>query len=59
LAARIPDLPPTQRDTAAAVATQIFAALLGTVVTAPAPDRDRWITELNKALVGYLAPLES
>jgi hypothetical protein len=48
-----------QRDTAAAVATQIFAALLGTIVTVPASDRERWIAELNRALVGYLSPLES
>lgn len=57
LAARVPGLPAEQRDTAAAVATQIFAALLGTIVSVPAADRERWITELNRALVGYLSPL--
>lgn len=59
IGARVPDLPADQRDTAAAVATQIFAALLGTIVSAAPADRDRWITELNRALVGYLTPLES
>jgi AcrR family transcriptional regulator len=59
LAARTPGLPAEQRDTAAVVATQIFAALLGTIVSVPASDRERWIAELNRALVGYLGPLEA
>ncbi len=59
IGARVPELPAEQRDTAAAVATQIFAALLGTIVSVPATDRERWIAELNRALVGYLSPLEA
>ncbi|NIK54840.1 TetR/AcrR family transcriptional regulator [Kribbella shirazensis] len=58
LAARYPDLPPDRLETTAAVATQIFAALLGTIVSTPAAHRERWITELNQALVGYLTPVD-
>jgi AcrR family transcriptional regulator len=58
LAARYPDLPPERLETTAAVATQIFAALLGTVVSTPEAQRERWIAELNQALVGYLSPLD-
>jgi AcrR family transcriptional regulator len=58
LAARYPDLPADRLETTAVVATQIFAALLGTIVTTPAAHRERWITELNQALVGYLTPLD-
>jgi AcrR family transcriptional regulator len=59
IAIRLPGLPAERRETTAAVATQIFAALLGTIVSVPEADRERWIDELKRALVGYLAPLES
>ncbi|NEA35563.1 TetR/AcrR family transcriptional regulator [Streptomyces sp. SID13031] len=57
LAARAPKLPSDQLQTSSAVATQIFAALLGTIVSSPADTRETWITELNRALTGYLAPI--
>jgi len=57
LAARAPELPTDQVRTSAAVATQIFAALLGTIVSSPSATRETWITELNRALTGYLAPI--
>ena len=57
IAARAPDLPADRVETAASVATQIFAALLGTVVSAPEATRETWITELTNALVGYLTPI--
>lgn len=59
LAARAPMLAPDQLQTSAAVATQIFAALLGTIVSSPPATRETWITELNRALTGYLAPILS
>ncbi|WP_236808181.1 TetR/AcrR family transcriptional regulator [Amycolatopsis albispora] len=54
---RRPELPADRVRTVAVVSTQIFGALLGTVVGAPAAERSRWVTELNRALVGYLAPV--
>ncbi|MEU6641601.1 TetR/AcrR family transcriptional regulator [Saccharomonospora sp. NPDC046836] len=57
LAARAPDLPAGQLRITAVVATQIFGALLGTVVAAPAAERDPWVTELKRALQGYLEPV--
>ncbi|WP_432944519.1 TetR/AcrR family transcriptional regulator [Kribbella sp. CA-253562] len=57
IAARAPDLPADRRQQTAVVATQIFAALLGTVLAAPAEDRESWIAEVNRALVGYLTPV--
>lgn len=57
MAARAPHLSAGQLQTSAAVATQIFAALLGTIVSVPAESRETWITELNRALTGYLGPI--
>ncbi|MBB1252989.1 TetR family transcriptional regulator [Streptomyces sp. OF3] len=54
LALRAPDLPVERRRTVAVVATQVFGALLGTVVAAPEAERGRWVAELKNALVGYL-----
>ncbi|SFB48549.1 transcriptional regulator, TetR family [Amycolatopsis marina] len=54
LAARAPELTPEHRTTIAVVSTQIFGALLGTVVSAPEQEREKWITELKRALVAYL-----
>jgi len=59
LAVRAPKLPPDRLQTSAAVATQIFAALLGTIVSSPPAARETWITELNRALTGYLTPVLS
>jgi AcrR family transcriptional regulator len=56
IAARLPSLPADEVHRTAVVATQIFGALLGTILTAE-DDRDRWTTELKRALIGYLAPL--
>ena len=57
LAARAPKLDPDQLQTSAAVTTQIFAALLGTIVSSSPETRETWITELNRALTGYIAPI--
>lgn len=57
LAARHPHLPAEDVRRTAIVATQIFGALLGTIVSAE-DDREQWVAELERALVGYLAPLE-
>jgi AcrR family transcriptional regulator len=56
LAARLPNLPADDVHRTAVVATQIFGALLGTILSAD-NDRDRWVTELKRALIGYLAPV--
>jgi AcrR family transcriptional regulator len=58
LAARYPHLPAEDVRRTAIVATQIFGALLGTIVSADDADREQWVAELERALVGYLAPLE-
>ncbi|GAA1535194.1 TetR/AcrR family transcriptional regulator [Kribbella lupini] len=57
IAARAPGLPADRLAQTATVATQIFAALLGTVLAAPADDRESWIQELEQALIGYLTPV--
>lgn len=54
VAARLPDLPAEDVHRTAVVATQIFGALLGTILSAE-EDRDRWVTELKKALTAYLS----
>jgi AcrR family transcriptional regulator len=59
IAARYPHLPAGDVRRTAIVATQIFGALLGTIVSADDGEREQWVTELERALVGYLAPLES
>ncbi len=59
VAARYPHLPTEDVRRTSMVATQIFGALLGTIVTADGDDRKQWVAELERALVGYLAPLES
>jgi AcrR family transcriptional regulator len=56
LTARLPNLPAEDVHRTAVVATQIFGALLGTILSAE-NDRDRWVTELKRALIGYLTPL--
>ncbi|PRX45119.1 TetR family transcriptional regulator [Prauserella shujinwangii] len=56
LTARVPDLPAARVRTIAVVSTQIFGALLGTVVSAPPAEREAWLTELKRALLGYLEP---
>lgn len=43
----------------AMVAVQIVAALMGPIVTATGNERDALVTELKKALTGYLAPLNT
>ncbi|GAA3830859.1 TetR family transcriptional regulator [Amycolatopsis thermoflava] len=57
LAARAPSLPAAERRTTAVVATQIFGALLGTVVSAAEEEREIWIRELKRALQRYLEPV--
>ena len=57
LAARAPALPAADRRTTAVVATQIFGAMLGTVVGAAAGEREVWIRELKRALRRYLEPV--
>jgi AcrR family transcriptional regulator len=57
LAARAPELPAERRYTTSVVATQIFGALLGTVLAAAEGERDRWVAELKRALLGYLHPI--
>jgi len=59
LSTRHPHLPAEDVRRTAVVATQIFGSLLGTIVAAEDEDRRQWVTELERALVGYLAPLES
>ncbi|MBW1599511.1 TetR family transcriptional regulator [Streptomyces sp. JJ38] len=54
LAVRAPELEPERRHTTAVVATQIFGALLGTVLAAPEAERARWVAEVKRALSGYL-----
>ena len=56
---RLPALPADDRHRTAVVATQIFGSLLGTIVSAGDDDRERWIDELKRVLVGYLGALES
>jgi AcrR family transcriptional regulator len=56
---RLPDLPADAVHRTAVVATQIFGSLLGTIVSATAEDRERWVDELKRVLVGYLGALES
>ncbi|PXY30167.1 hypothetical protein BAY59_13190 [Prauserella coralliicola] len=57
LATRAPDMSEESVRTTAVVATQIFGALLNTVVAAPEAEREVWITELKRALRGYLEPI--
>jgi len=54
LTTRSPGTPAIRLRTIAVVTTQIFGALLGTVVSAPPADRDQWVAELKHALLGYL-----
>ncbi|PWV77263.1 DNA-binding transcriptional regulator, AcrR family [Prauserella marina] len=54
---RVPALPADRVRTVAIVATQIFGALLSTVVAAPEAEREIWIGELREALLGYLDPV--
>ncbi|MFI7672808.1 hypothetical protein [Actinophytocola sp. NPDC049390] len=56
---RLPDLADDDLHRTAVVATQIFGSLLGTIVSATATDRERWVEELKRVLVGYLGALES
>lgn len=58
IAARLPHLPADEVDRAAVVSTQIFGALLGTIVSASESDRPQWTAEVKRALVGYLRTLE-
>jgi len=58
LATRLPNLPADDVHRTAVVATQIFGALLNTILVAE-NDRDRWTAELKRALIGYLAPLDA
>jgi AcrR family transcriptional regulator len=55
VAARLPDLPAQDVHRTAVVATQIFGALLGTILSADEDDRDRWVAELKRALSAYLS----
>ncbi|GAB2578001.1 TetR family transcriptional regulator [Paractinoplanes abujensis] len=55
--ARSPHLPDADADRAAMVAVQIVAALMGPIVIAEGDERAALITELKRALTGYLQPL--
>jgi AcrR family transcriptional regulator len=57
--ARTPELPAANRALVATVSTQIFKALLPTVLAAKPRDRAAVIAELKAALVGYWASVES
>jgi AcrR family transcriptional regulator len=58
IAIRLPHLPPDEIHRTAVVTTQIFGALLGTIVSADDEDRKRWVAELKRVLAGYLGSLE-
>lgn len=55
---RLPGMTDDDVLRAAVVSTQIFGSLLGTIVSA-GDDRERWVSELKRVLVGYLGALES
>jgi AcrR family transcriptional regulator len=56
--ARVPQLPPASRALIATVSTEIFKALLPTVLAAKPRDRAAVITQLKAALVGYWTTVE-
>jgi hypothetical protein len=58
IALRLPDLPAGEVNRAAVVATQIFGALLGTIVSVGEAERPQWTAEVKRALGGYLRTLE-
>jgi AcrR family transcriptional regulator len=57
LRARAPGLSTADVERAAMVAVQIVAALMGPIVAASGGERAALVTELKRALVGYLEPL--
>ncbi|GAA0277227.1 TetR/AcrR family transcriptional regulator [Cryptosporangium japonicum] len=59
VAARAPALSAPETERVATVAVRIVAAMMPPIVGASGAERDALIAELHRALVGYLAPLES
>ncbi|MFC4072597.1 TetR/AcrR family transcriptional regulator [Actinoplanes subglobosus] len=55
LRARSPELPDDDVRRTSTVAVQIVAALMGSIVAAPEPERAALVQELKRALTGYLA----
>ncbi|TWF75959.1 TetR family transcriptional regulator [Pseudonocardia hierapolitana] len=58
IGARVPALPPADRERAALVAVQIVRSMTGVIAAAAGPERAALVGELKRALKGYLSTLE-